>query len=116
MGPAAANALPLLTPDLHKRHGPGRGTAHTPIDQAYGVSLAECLQTHSTMCDSKPDLWKMEEGTLHPDPAEEQSTENSMNTRWHSELRAMKTVVAGAVGANCGEANLTHCGPPMGPC
>ena len=23
----------------------------------------------------------------------------------------MKTVVAGAVGANCGEANLTHCGP-----
>ena len=33
-----------------------------------------------------------------------------MNTRWHSELRAMKTVVAGAVGANCGEANLTHCG------
>ena len=30
---------------------------------------------------------------------------------WHIELRAMKTVVAGAVGANCGEANLTHCGP-----
>ena len=26
----------------------------------------------------------------------------------HMELRAMKTVVAGAVGANCGAANLTH--------
>ena len=31
---------------------------------------------------------------------------------WHTELRAMKTVVAGAVEANCGEANLTHCGHP----
>ena len=31
---------------------------------------------------------------------------------WRTELRAMKTVVAGAVGANCGEASLTHHGPP----
>ena len=29
---------------------------------------------------------------------------------WHTELRAMKAVVAGEVAANCGEANLT-CGP-----
>ena len=28
---------------------------------------------------------------------------------------AMKTVVAGAVGANCSEANLTHCGLPSAP-
>ena len=34
---------------------------------------------------------------------------------WHIELRAMKTVVAGAVGAHCGEANLTHCAPPPPP-
>ena len=33
----------------------------------------------------------------------------------HTELRAMKTVVAGAVGANCGEANLTDCAPPPPP-
>ena len=26
--------------------------------------------------------------------------------------RTMKTVVAGAFGANCGEASLTRCGPP----
>ena len=45
-------------------------------------------------------------------PAEEHQNETAMNTRWHTELRAMKTVVAGAVGADCGEANLTHCGPP----
>ena len=31
------------------------------------------------------------------------------------ELRAMKTMVAGAVGANCGEANLTYCGPTFPP-
>ena len=67
--PYSSKCPPLLTPDLHKRHGPGRGTAHTPIGQAYGVSLAECLQTHSTTCDSRPDLWKREEGTLHPDPS-----------------------------------------------
>ena len=30
---------------------------------------------------------------------------------WHTGLRAMKAVVAGAVGAICGEANLTHRGP-----
>ena len=30
---------------------------------------------------------------------------------WHTEPRAMKTVGAGAAGADCGEANLTHCGP-----
>ena len=34
---------------------------------------------------------------------------------WHTEVRAMKTVVAGAVGANCAEANLTHCGPSRPP-
>ena len=32
---------------------------------------------------------------------------------WHTELGAMKTAVAGAVAANCGEANLIHCGPPQ---
>ena len=37
-----------LTFDLHVRPGLNRGTAQTPIDQAYGVSLAECLQPHST--------------------------------------------------------------------
>ena len=35
-----------------------------------------------------------------------------MNMRWHTEPRAMKTAVAGAVGADGGEANLTHCPPP----
>ena len=29
---------------------------------------------------------------------------------WHTELEVMKTVVAGAVGASCIEANLTLCG------
>ena len=29
---------------------------------------------------------------------------------WHTELRAMETVVAGAARANSGEANPTHCG------
>ena len=30
---------------------------------------------------------------------------------WHTELRAMKAVGPGAVGAHCSEANLSHCGP-----
>ena len=34
-----------------------------------------------------------------------------MNAYWNAELRAMKTAVAGAVGANGGDANLTDCGP-----
>ena len=33
---------------------------------------------------------------------------------WHMGLRAMKTVEAGAVGANGGEATLTHCGRSPG--
>ena len=33
------------------------------------------------------------------------------NMFWNSELRAMKTAEAGAVGADCGEANPTHCAP-----
>ena len=36
---------------------------------------------------------------------------NTENAFWHTELRAMKTAVAGVGGATCGEANLTHCGP-----
>ena len=48
--------------------------------------------------------------TPQPQPLDTRKAE-SENMIWHTELRAMKTVVAGAVGANCGEANLTHCGP-----
>ena len=44
-------------------------------------------------------------------PTEEHKNENAMNTKWHTELKAMKTMVAGAVGADCGEAKPTHCGP-----
>ena len=90
-----------------------------PIHQAYGVRLAECLQPHSTTAPqtaADPNSGQGRTGTLHPDPsrgapAEEHQNENAMNTRWRTELRAMKTVVAGAVGADCREANLTLCGP-----
>ena len=34
------------------------------------------------------------------------------HTFWSTALRAMKTAVEATVGAHCGEANLTHCGPP----
>ena len=34
-----------------------------------------------------------------------------MNWISYTELEAMKTAVTGVVGANCSEANLTHCGP-----
>ena len=35
---------------------------------------------------------------------------DNSSVSWHIELRALSTAVAGAVGATCGEANLTHCG------
>ena len=49
-----------------------------------------------------------------PNPPSPLGKANTENKIWNTELRVAKTVVAGTVGANCGEANLTHCGPGGG--
>ena len=43
-----------------------------------------------------------------------QSFTDTENVFWNTQLRAMKTMKVGAVGDNCSEANLTHCGPNGG--
>ena len=79
------------------------------------MSQAECLQSHKL--NRQQLTWysgDVEMGGNGPGPSPQ-----PLNTRqaitenivWNTELRAMKTAVAGAVGANCGEANLTYCGP-----
>ena len=66
-----------------------------------------------------PDLvqWRRE-GPSPLTPAIEHSgkrTQRTWNMLWQTELKAMSTALAGTIGANCGEANLTHCAPPPPP-
>ena len=56
-------------------------------------------------------LWKREEGTLPM--TQPLNTRQASTEIWNTELRAIQTVMAGAVGANGGEANVTHCAPPV---
>ena len=76
-----------------------------------GARLVECL--HSQQLNRRQLTGTVEQGVgtlAKPQPLTFR-TANSENSFWYTELRAMKTVVAGAVGANCRGANLTDCRP-----
>ena len=61
MGPPPASARPLMTPDLHTRPSPYRGTA-----QRTGVRLAKCLPR--TQPDRQQLTWYCGKGTKGPCP------------------------------------------------
>ena len=91
----------------HVRPSPSGGRARTADRQGLkGASLAECSRNHRP--NRRQLTWYSGGGRKGPGPYPQPwsfRTADTENAFWNTELRVIKTVGAGTVGPNCGEAN-----------